>query len=103
MCWQFVHPDGGPDTDQTVVRIVLAQPVPAADTLILDIDFPSQLPRLVERTGWWGDFNLAGQRFPKVGVLELAGDRGATALRWKLHKSISTASCMPTSGCTTCA
>jgi hypothetical protein len=84
--WSFVHPDGGPDTDQTVVRIDLAQPVPAGGTLALDIDFLSQLPRVVERTGWWGDFNLIGQWFPKIGVLELPGERGATQVRWNVHE-----------------
>jgi hypothetical protein len=84
--WNFVHPDGGPDADQTVVRIDLAQPVPAGGTLALDIDFLSQLPRVVERTGWWGDFNLIGQWFPKIGVLELPGERGATQVRWNVHE-----------------
>ncbi|GAB2567028.1 M1 family metallopeptidase [Dyella jejuensis] len=84
--WRFVHPDGGPQTDQTVVRIDLAQPVPAGGTLALDIDFLSQLPRVVERTGWWGDFNLVGQWFPKIGVLELPGERGATQVRWNVHE-----------------
>ncbi|WP_333677861.1 M1 family metallopeptidase [Dyella sp.] len=86
LTWSFVHPDGGPATDETVVRIDLAQPVPAGGTLALDIDFLSQLPRVVERTGWWGDFNLVGQWFPKIGVLELPGERGATAVRWNVHE-----------------
>jgi hypothetical protein len=84
--WTFVQPDGGPATDQTVVRIDLAEPVAAGATLTLDIDFLSQLPRVVERTGWFGDFNLVGQWFPKIGVLELAGERGATAPRWNAHE-----------------
>ena len=84
--WRFVQPDGGPATDQTVVRIDLAEPVAAGATLTLDIDFLSQLPRVVERTGWFGDFNLVGQWFPKIGVLELAGERGATAPRWNVHE-----------------
>ena len=84
--WTFVHPDGGPKTDQTVARIDLAQPVPAGGTLTLDIDFLSQLPRVVERTGWWGDFNLVAQWFPKIGVLELPGERGATQVRWNVHE-----------------
>ena len=37
--WSYVHPDGGPATDHTVVRIDLAQPVPAGGTLALDINF----------------------------------------------------------------
>nr|WP_240734092.1 M1 family metallopeptidase [Dyella soli] len=84
--WTFVHPDDGPATDQTVARIDLAEPVPAGGTLTLDIDFLSQLPRVVERTGWWGDFNLVAQWFPKIGVLELPGERGATQVRWNVHE-----------------
>ena len=84
--WRFVQPDGGPATDQTVVRVELAEPVPAGGTLALDMDFHSQLPRVVERTGWFGDFNLVGQWFPKIGVLELPGERGATAPRWNVHE-----------------
>ncbi len=84
--WHFVHPDGGPPTDHTVVRIDLDKPVPAGATLVLDIDFLSQLPRVVERTGWWGDFNLVAQWFPKIGVLELPGERGATQVRWNVHE-----------------
>ncbi|HEY0197377.1 MAG TPA: M1 family metallopeptidase [Rhodanobacter sp.] len=84
--WTFVQPDNGPATDRSVVRIDLAEPVPAGGTLTLDIDFLSQLPRVVERTGWWGDFNLVGQWFPKIGVLELAGERGAVAPRWNVHE-----------------
>lgn len=86
LAWHDVQPDGGPATDQSVVCIDLAQPIAPGSTLTLDIDFLSQLPRVVERTGWWGDFNLVGQWFPKIGVLELAGERGATAPRWNVHE-----------------
>lgn len=84
--YSFVQPDHGPATDRTVVRIDLAQPVPPGGTLTLDIDFLSQLPRVVERTGWFGDFNLVAQWFPKIGVLELPGERGATEVRWNCHE-----------------
>ncbi len=84
--WSFVHPDDGPATDHTVARIDLAQPVPAGGTLDLDIDFHSQLPKVIERTGHVGDFNMVGQWFPKIGVMELAGERGATAPRWNVHE-----------------
>jgi len=84
--WSFVHPDNGPATDRTVVRVDLAQPVPPGGELTLDIDFLSQLPRVVERTGWFGDFNLVAQWFPKIGVLELPGERGATEVRWNCHE-----------------
>lgn len=84
--WNFVQPDGGPATDETVVKVDLAQPVGAGETLTLDIDFLSQLPRVVERTGWWGDFNLVAQWFPKIAVLELPGERGAKETRWNAHE-----------------
>jgi hypothetical protein len=84
--WSFVHPDDGPATDQTVAAIDLAEPVPAGGTLTLDIDFTSQLPRVIERTGWWGNFNLVAQWFPKIGVLELPGERGATQVQWNVHE-----------------
>ncbi|RDJ00082.1 M1 family peptidase [Dyella solisilvae] len=84
--WSFVHPDDGPATDQTVARVDLAEPVPPGGTLTLDIDFLSQLPRVVERTGWWGNFNLVGQWFPKIAVLELPGERGATQVQWNAHE-----------------
>lgn len=84
--WSFVHPDDGPATDQTVAAIDLAEPVPAGGMLTLDIDFTSQLPRVIERTGWWGNFNLVAQWFPKIGVLELPGERGATQVQWNVHE-----------------
>ncbi|TLX21968.1 M1 family metallopeptidase [Thermomonas fusca] len=84
--WSFVQPDGGPKTDRSVVRIDLPQPVAAGATTTLDIDFFDQLPRVVARTGYYGSFHLIAQWFPKIGVLELPGERGATAPRWNAHE-----------------
>lgn len=84
--WQFVHPDGGPKTDETVVRLDLPTPVPAGATTQLDISFKNQLPRVVARTGYFDTFHLVAQWFPKIGVLELPGERGATAPRWNAHE-----------------
>lgn len=84
--WTFVQPDGGPKTDRSVVRIDLPQPVAAGASTTLDIDFFDQLPRVVARTGYYGSFHLVGQWFPKIGVLELPGERGATAPRWNAHE-----------------
>jgi hypothetical protein len=84
--WAFVHPDNGPDTDHTVVRLDLPAPVAAGASTVIDIDFLTQLPRVVARTGWFGTYHLVGQWFPKIGVLELPGERGATAPRWNVHE-----------------
>ena len=84
--WRFVHPDGGPATDHTVVRLDLPVPVAAGASTTLEIDFFDQLPRVMARTGYFGSFHLVGQWFPKIGVLELPGERGATAPRWNVHE-----------------
>jgi len=84
--WRFVQPDGGPKTDRTVVRLDLPQPVAPGESTTLDIDFFDQLPRVTARTGYFGSFHLVAQWFPKIGVLELPGERGATAPRWNAHE-----------------
>ncbi|MDB5962285.1 MAG: peptidase, partial [Massilia sp.] len=84
--WSFVHPDNGPAQDHTVVRLDLPAPVAGGASTTLDIDFLTQLPRLISRTGYYDSFHLVGQWFPKIGVLELPGERGATAPRWNVHE-----------------
>ncbi|MGH8032598.1 MAG: M1 family metallopeptidase, partial [Luteimonas sp.] len=84
--WRFVHPDNGPATDRTVVRLDLPQPVAPGASTVLDIGFFNQLPRVSARTGYFGTFHLVAQWFPKIGVLELPGERGATAPRWNVHE-----------------
>ena len=84
--WYAVHPDGGPATDHTVVRLDLPVPVPGGSETTLDIDFFDQLPRVIARTGYFDSFHLVAQWFPKIGVLELPGERGATELRWNVHE-----------------
>jgi hypothetical protein len=84
--WVFVHPDGGPDTDRTVARLDLPQPVPPGGTAVLEMEFHDQLPRVVARTGWFDTYHLVAQWFPKVGVLELPGERGAKEPRWNCHE-----------------
>jgi hypothetical protein len=82
----FVHPDGGPSTDRTVVRVDLPDAVAAGATADLDLAFHDQLPRVIARTGYFDTYHLVAQWFPKVGVLELPGERGATAPRWNCHE-----------------
>jgi hypothetical protein len=84
--WRYVHPDGGPATDRTVVRLDLPEAVAPGGSTTLDIAFFDQLPRVSARTGYFGTFHLVGQWFPKIGVLELPGERGATAPRWNVHE-----------------
>jgi hypothetical protein len=84
--WHFVHPDGGAASDHTVVRLDLPAAVAPGASTQLDIDFLDQLPRVVARTGYFGTFHLVGQWFPKIGVLELPGERGARQVQWNVHE-----------------
>jgi hypothetical protein len=84
--WTFVHPDKGPALDHTVVRFDLPAAVAPGASTLLNIDFHTQLPRVMARTGYFGSFHLVGQWYPKIGVLELPGERGATAPRWNAHE-----------------
>ncbi|MBV8125231.1 MAG: M1 family metallopeptidase, partial [Paucibacter sp.] len=82
----FVHPDGGSSTDHTVVRLDLPEAVAPGASTTLEIPFHDQLPRVIERTGYFGSFHLVGQWFPKIAVLELPGERGAKTVRWNAHE-----------------
>ncbi|HRY43657.1 MAG TPA: M1 family metallopeptidase, partial [Thermoanaerobaculia bacterium] len=66
---------GNPD-DRTLVRVPLPRPVAPGETLVLEVDFESRLPRGLLRTGWKDDFVLAGQWFPKLAKATEAGWRG---------------------------
>lgn len=86
VAWYYVHPDNGPQTDHTVVRLDLPEAVAPGGTTVLQIAFHDQLPRVVARTGYFGSFHLVGQWFPKIAVLERAGERGAPQLQWNAHE-----------------
>ena len=82
----FVHPDDDNAADQTVIRVPLPQPIPPQGSIELSVDFTSKLPRALARTGYDGDYILAGQWFPKIGVYEAAGERGRVAGGWNCHQ-----------------
>jgi hypothetical protein len=84
--WQFVHPDGGPQTDHTVVRLDLPEAVAPGASTTLNIAFADQLPRVLARSGYFGSFHLIAQWYPKIGVLELPGERGAKQVQWNVHE-----------------
>ncbi len=83
---RFVQPDGGPVTDQTVLALDLAQAVPPGAEAEFSMRFVSQLPRVIARTGYFKTFHMVAQWFPKIAVLELPGERGATQIRWNAHE-----------------
>jgi hypothetical protein len=83
---RFEHPDDQNADDQTVVRVPLPHAVPPGGTVTLDIDFTAQLPQVFARSGYFGDYFLVGQWFPKIAVYEPAGMRGRKTGGWNCHQ-----------------
>jgi hypothetical protein len=82
----FEHPDDENAEDRTVWRVPLPAPVPAGGEVALDVVFQAKLPRIFARTGYFRDYFLVGQWFPKLGVHEPAGRRGRSASGWNCHQ-----------------
>ncbi|MBS0011670.1 MAG: M1 family metallopeptidase [Bacteroidales bacterium] len=83
---EFIQPDDGNRYDSTVLRILLPEPVRPGDTAFFYIDFTSKLPSNIRRTGFTDDFFFVAQWFPKFGVYETAGMRGARKDGWNCHQ-----------------
>jgi len=83
---EFIQPDDGNPADRTVMRVSLPTPVGPSRSIRLAIRFSARLPEVVARTGYSGDFFFVGQWFPKIGVYEPKGTRGATSGRWNCHQ-----------------
>jgi len=76
---EFVRPDDGNQDDFTVIRVPLPRAVEPGGVVELELEFEAQLPWIIARTGFVGDFHLVGQWFPKLAVFE--GERG-----WNRHQ-----------------
>ncbi|MCB9716404.1 MAG: M1 family metallopeptidase [Myxococcales bacterium] len=80
---EHISPDDGNADDRTVLRVPLPRPVEPGQTIEVELRFVSKVPRTFARTGARGDYLLAAQWFPKVGVLEPEG-------HWACHQFIKT-------------
>ncbi|TDI29855.1 MAG: M1 family peptidase [Acidobacteria bacterium] len=67
---RFIQPDDGNDDDRTVVLLPLGRTVGPGETVRLKIDFIARLPHAFARTGFKGNFFMAGQWYPKPGVFQ---------------------------------
>ncbi len=83
---KFVQPDDDNTDDQTVAAVSLEKPVLPGETLTLDIEFRSKLPKIFARTGFSDNYFLVAQWFPKIGVYEPAGMRYAEKGQWNCHQ-----------------
>ena len=82
----FIHPDDDNVNDRTVIEVPLDKPVLPGETISLNIEFRSKLPKVFARTGFNNNFFLVAQWFPKLGVYEPAGMRYATKGGWNCHQ-----------------
>lgn len=69
---KFVKPDN------TIGVVVLKTPINPGESVELDIEFETKLPKIFARTGYYKNYFFAGQWFPKVAVFE--GKKG-----WNCH------------------
>ncbi len=61
------------DTDESDARVALPRPVEPNESITIDMVWDSKLPAIVERTGFDGSYNFAGQWFPKLARLDPDG------------------------------
>ncbi len=82
----FERPDDGNPDDFTVAKVTLPFAVKPGASVTIHLHFLAQLPKVIARTGWAGQFYLVGQWFPKLGVYEGVGVRGRTSAAWNCHQ-----------------
>jgi hypothetical protein len=75
---KFIHPDDDNKEDRTVMSLSLPEPVQPQDKVNLEIEFLSKLPKVFARSGFYDDFFMVAQWFPKIGVWESG--------KWNCHQ-----------------
>ena len=79
---EYIAPDDGNPDDRTVMAVPLPQDVRPGETVNVELEWTSKIPRTFARTGSIGDYFFIAQWFPKIGVLEDTG--------WNCHQFHST-------------
>ncbi len=74
----FIAPDDGNADDRTVLAVPLRDPVAPGETVTVEVEWTSRVPRTFARTGRIGNYYFMAHWFPKVGVLEPEG--------WNCHQ-----------------
>lgn len=77
--FRYRRPDDGREEDRTVFSVDLPRPVEPGQSVLVEIKWLGQLPRVRRRTGYKDDFILAAHWFPKLGVYE-------TGRGWNAHQ-----------------
>ncbi len=84
--FQYFQPDDTNSFDQTVARLTLNNPVLPNDSVVLKLKFETKMPVIFARAGFADNYFLVAQWFPKLGVYEHSGIRGAEKGRWNCHQ-----------------
>ena len=84
--FSYIQPDNKNTHDQTVAKLMLNQPLNPSETIELKIKFETKLPKIFARSGFADNYFLVGQWFPKIGVYEHSGIRGAKNGQWNCHQ-----------------
>ena len=82
----FERPDDGNTADQTLWRVPLPEPVPPGGEIVLELTYEAKLPRVFARTGYFRDYFLVGQWFPKLAAYETRGTRGRESPGFNRHQ-----------------
>ncbi len=67
---RFAAPDDGNVDDRTVLVATLPEAVAPGESISVDIEWQSKVPRTFARTGYRGEFYFIAHWFPKLGVFE---------------------------------
>jgi hypothetical protein len=83
---QYAQPDDQNENDRTVAFVTLPSPIEPGEKVTLSINFTVKLPKVFARMGYYDDFVMAGQWFPKLAVYEPVGRRGLSEEGWNAHQ-----------------
>ena len=83
---EYIHPDDDNANDQTVARVPLSKPIGPGQSVTIEIEWTSKMPRIFARTGYRNNYFLFAQWFPKPGVYEGVGERHRAVAGWNCHQ-----------------
>jgi hypothetical protein len=75
---RYIAPDDGNSADRTVMTVPALVPIQPDETVEIEIEWTSKIPRPFARTGYIDDYYFIAHWFPKIGVLEDTG--------WNTHQ-----------------
>ena len=80
---RYIQPDDGNLADQTVLAVLLDEPLLPGETAVVKLDWRAQIPKTIARVGYSKDFFFFCHWFPQLGVFE---QRDAGNWGWNCHQ-----------------